>query len=673
MNNPFDITKAVDFTDEQIIEYWVDISSKGGFKDLLKPTSVMPMILLGSKGSGKTHLMRYFSYELQKIKYQEDLKKGIEDDKFIGIYVRCSGFNSERFSNKGQSDEVWGNIYAYYWELWLAQITLNVIVDLQNKDIVNILDEQELVAQIVGLLNKQPENTSIPVNLKELVDLFSSLQRKVDYEVENCIFNDDNKLHIDILLSPSKITYGLPAIMTKFVPFFKNKIFLYLIDELENISESQQRLIQTLIREKNTSCTFRIGARLYGVRTYKTLGSGEENREGSEFEQVVLDEFLRSNNKNYIDFMRRVCEHRLKINGVYFSEKQKIDNFIESFDYKSFSDKIKSKKPSQAQSYFTKLKEKLRGRMSEDEISSITINLSSDNILVERTNLLLFYRVWNDLNKKNSQKEKKTLEQISSDIKEDALKYISKPTNENNPQAKVLNKFKRDIIDMLARETREDIPYYGFEDFVKMSSGTLRNLLNILKHSYKWTYFNEAKEAFNNRTKINLDAQTKGIKDTIDWFFEDNRIPATKNGKLVDCVDRLGRFLRELKYSDTPPECSINIFGLNLETLSVEARDTFNFLEKYSYIIKSEENRRDKNSNDKYRTYNINGTIIPHWELSLSKRGIVILSVEEAESIFNLNQSDEFEKILRKRKQRYNAPFSQNSSPIQQPKTLFDL
>jgi len=102
----------------------------------------MPMIILGSKGSGKTHLMRFFSYELQRIKYKEGLKKGLEKDKFIGIYLRCSGFNSDRFSNKGQSEEVWGSIYAYYWELWLAQITLNIILDLKKNRIIEIPNEK---------------------------------------------------------------------------------------------------------------------------------------------------------------------------------------------------------------------------------------------------------------------------------------------------------------------------------------------------------------------------------------------------------------------------------------------------------------------------------------------------------------------------------------------------
>ena len=98
--NPFDIIKAVDFTDEEIDRYWNNINTDGGFMSLLKPWSLMPMIIKGSKGSGKTHIMRYFSYELQKIRYKNDLKSGLEQEKFIGIYIRCSGFNPNKFSGK---------------------------------------------------------------------------------------------------------------------------------------------------------------------------------------------------------------------------------------------------------------------------------------------------------------------------------------------------------------------------------------------------------------------------------------------------------------------------------------------------------------------------------------------------------------------------------------------
>ena len=66
-SNPFDVTKAVDYTDEEIYRYWVDMDGQASAM-VMKPDSLMPMIIVGSKGSGKTHIMKFFSYELQKIR-----------------------------------------------------------------------------------------------------------------------------------------------------------------------------------------------------------------------------------------------------------------------------------------------------------------------------------------------------------------------------------------------------------------------------------------------------------------------------------------------------------------------------------------------------------------------------------------------------------------------------
>ena len=52
ITNPFDITQAVDYTDDEIYRYWVDIKEHG-FYHLIKPETLMPMIIVGSKGSGK--------------------------------------------------------------------------------------------------------------------------------------------------------------------------------------------------------------------------------------------------------------------------------------------------------------------------------------------------------------------------------------------------------------------------------------------------------------------------------------------------------------------------------------------------------------------------------------------------------------------------------------------
>lgn len=85
--NPFDVTKAVDYSDNELFNNWVDFP-KRGFINFIKPTSDMPMIILGSKGSGKTHIMKHFSFSMQKLK-SENIFETIASDGYIGVYLRC--------------------------------------------------------------------------------------------------------------------------------------------------------------------------------------------------------------------------------------------------------------------------------------------------------------------------------------------------------------------------------------------------------------------------------------------------------------------------------------------------------------------------------------------------------------------------------------------------------
>jgi hypothetical protein len=88
-DNPFNLTKANDYSDAQINDYWVDMPDGNGFLSILKPASPMPTLILGGKGSGKTHLMRYCSYEIQKLRHSGTLQESIKKEGYLGIYTRC--------------------------------------------------------------------------------------------------------------------------------------------------------------------------------------------------------------------------------------------------------------------------------------------------------------------------------------------------------------------------------------------------------------------------------------------------------------------------------------------------------------------------------------------------------------------------------------------------------
>ena len=85
-----------------------------------------------------------------------------------------------------------------------------------------------------------------------------------------------------------------------------------MIDEFENLTVDQQKHINTLLREKESPSTFKIGARLYGVRTYSTNSAEEENKENSEYEVYNIDKEFRERFSDYKSWAKKICIKKLR-------------------------------------------------------------------------------------------------------------------------------------------------------------------------------------------------------------------------------------------------------------------------------------------------------------------------------------------------------------------------
>ena len=181
--NPFDITKAVDYTNQQLNDYWVDFPIP--FNDIIKPTSQMPMLILGGKGSGKTHIMKYFSYELQKLRYNSDLINKIKTDGYIGIYWRCSGINGSRFNNKGYEEDFWKSIFEYYSEIWVGTLLMRILKDL---DIIseNKLITKDILQKIESLFDFKPQKAFETID--DALEHIQILDREVAIEATAAMF-----------------------------------------------------------------------------------------------------------------------------------------------------------------------------------------------------------------------------------------------------------------------------------------------------------------------------------------------------------------------------------------------------------------------------------------------------------------------------------------------------
>ncbi len=651
--NPFNIVKSDDFTNDEINKYWVDILSKDkkGFIELINPSSPMPMILLGGKGSGKSHIMRYFSYELQKIRKKNNVSDVLADN-YLGIYIKCAGLNPTRFYSKEEADQEWINVFVYYFEIWLAQILVDILIDIFNDYETIKNNEKQILQHIIKLFGNIIHLSDNELTFDSLKKCLISIQKNIDFSINNYGFT--NKLNnIKIEVSSKELIFGIPKLLSKYIKDFKNIQFVYLLDEFENLYEWQQQYINTLIRERELPVTFKIGVRLYGMKTYKTFSGGEENKEGSEYEAFYLDEYYRNNKQDYSKMLKQLCVTRL-IQEEFITEKpdsknlsKELKKYFERFKLEKLLKKISTKYSHRERPYLKKLIKKLEGtKHNEQIIKNLAIE---DDILLEKTNIFLLYR---DL-----KKNKDPL--LSSNSIKLELKNYQKNQMTGSAQKKVLDKFKTDIVAQLHLETSEKINYEGIDLFIKMSSGIPRVFLNILKNIFRWSSFN-GEDPFKSG-KISLEAQRKGVMKTADWFFNDAQM-AGKKGKIVkDAVTNLGTFLRTLRVADTVTECSISSFSINTAELSEEIVEIIDSCELYSLILKVSK-RLDKNTKRIDPIYQLNGILVPKWDISLNRRGVVKLNKDDVEFIFNPDQKDQFQSYLNSVKNKYNIKINDETN-----------
>ncbi len=653
-SNPFAITKAVDLNDEQIQSLWVDVS--GGaeqFAEFARPTSPMPTFILGAKGSGKTHLMRYHAFELQTLRYSKQalaVRDGVRRDGYIGIYMRCSGLNSGRFNGKGQPTAVWNELFAYYIELWLTQHLLHVIQTMQLGEADG--DELDLCRQIISLFDKAP--SSADSTISALATVIGDMQRHLDFEVNNCVIS--GKIDVKILATRGRLVFGIPKLLAERYAFLRDVLFVYSIDEFENLTINQQKLINTLVREKELPSTLRIGSRLYGVKTNATDSAEEENLRNSEFEVLSLDQLFRTHKRHYSTFAKKLIEKRLAAAFGLFTDKhvlKPIDidwhSFFETYDDSWNSEAILTLvkgKPSAQRRHFILLKEKLiSGGLTPKAADTIVGDLSSTAYpLLEKTNVLLLYQDMYD---------NKQLLTSSSEIRAMCGRFAQKPS-ERSRYASTLEHYKTDLLAQLHRENDSRQYYLGLDNFITMSAGLPRALLTILRSVFEWSLFNGEDPLRTHH--LSKEAQLRGVRDASDWFYENMRKAGDDGIAIQTAIDRIARLFRLNRFADKPVECSLIAFSIAEQDANPEALRILRLAESRSFLNRVSGGQRDKNSERVTMKFQINNMLSPRWDLPLGRRGAVTLEPRQFDAIFDPRNVAEFEEVLSEWREKMTAP-----------------
>lgn len=664
--NPFRVFKANDLDNSEINAHWVDMPGQG-FLELFSPKSKEATYIVGGKGSGKTHLMRYFSFHSQSLRYGNQIAAGIKNDGYIGIYARASALHANKFEQLDIPQINRDKVFEYYFELWFSINLLNIVVEIKNNEQELFQSrEAEAVRKILNLFDKLPESMDEVITFENLGSFFQSESKKIDFEVMNFPFTES--FNVLLLASRGSLIFGIPKVLSETFELFYNITFNYLVDELENFNEQQQIYISTLIREKCVPSNFKVGARPYGIKTTVTLADGEKNKKGHEVDIIRLDEIIRSRQKQYEKFAIELIIQRLTsenfLSPQHFSvaqdqEKSKREYVESLFETPEFN--LISVQGNGHSKYITEIGKKLEksirakanlGDSFKSYIETIKSNLSyPNNILIERAGVSLFCSLW-------SQRDA-TFEDLLNFSEEVRREYQAHQNGDSSDKISTkLGHHKNDFLAAHLRQTSQNNleQYTGLDNLLVMTLANPRALISWLQFAYKYEVFS-GNSPFISVKKIGIASQKMAIRESFNDFFNDANTEGELGAEVTSAISRIAELMRQDRYANKPVESSVSSFSVDTAQISDSSKDVLNWA-LLTGVIVSLDDRQDKNSQKVISKFYINPLLCPKWGISITQRGCLDFRAADFDVIFSRSREADFNLMIQEFSKKRNIPFS---------------
>ncbi len=281
---------------QECLEDWERYFCTPSYLDSM--VAARPCVLEGSRGSGKTTALRCLSYNSRRRLLLEDAGK-IESWSYFGMFHRMDSSNGQVFSGPEISGELWQKLFIHYLNLQMIRRLLVMLGDIE-KDFDEPVQLSDEICSAVGRL------AGLPANPKGVCGLRSAVEEALLSLLETVSNIGEEK---EFSVSPLGDAFRLLIQSVKKIDRFKNIRFFYLIDEYENLSENQQRVVNTLIKHCAPDYYIKIGIRKHGLRTNLTLVDDEFLAHPADYERIEIYKAL--SDERYRDFALSVVSSRI--------------------------------------------------------------------------------------------------------------------------------------------------------------------------------------------------------------------------------------------------------------------------------------------------------------------------------------------------------------------------
>ena len=610
--NPFSEFDTNVMTAEQISELFTEPYDSFTIPESKIIEDKSPIIFIGGRGTGKTMLLRQFSYNVQKIiQTEKNYLEKVKRTKYIGIYFRIDKPLLQSLSSLGRMTSLENfeeAIFTHFFELTIFKEYLEIIKILE-KDANSLSKKGVLYDEILSELL-----SIFPLPQEVICDNIDDLLQFVIDEI-NYIWDFQSEKAIDIddtvkfspkcnLIFQGRLSDEFCKTKTFRLLGLKDISILLLIDEFESFSEKQQTVINAAMRyNKEYGIRLRIGMRPYGFKTYDTVNSEDFIKEGRDYSKIEFDNPLvkKQNNKSYFDLIKRVASKRLASVPMFVGTSI-VEILGDEEDLESEAKDIVKGNTKHIELYLKEIN-KLHIFNRTLDLDSLK-NIRDDNPLYEMECLRLL-------------------------LKGESLEYVEKALSDykNKEKSAEAKKFSDDydkkyklafVFVLCSIYKREKKAYYGFSDYCYLSSGVIGSFIELCRRAFDLAYFKDRDNL--NQGVISKEIQTEAAYE-YSYAERDMICRIAEHGKKLEVfINNLGNAFSyihrdlHLRYPET------NMFPVDSD-LSDENKKLLEIACRWSLIFKKPNVQDSSAQNNIHDMYILSRVFSPVFKISYRTRG----------------------------------------------------
>lgn len=662
--NPFEDYNANVLDPELIMRYWCTPFCTGALKEFDEKrffTQKMPIILQGSRGSGKTTILKYFSFPVQcerANKSKLSIRQQLIDDEGVGFYFRCDDSFLKEFKSVFSIavKENWTACFEHYFELFFVKNLIEIISTLDAEE-ENSIKENILRVSSLGELCEDCNFESI----EALTKYISSEIRYINTFKNESLFTRANFTPKHVW-SMYDISSKLIDAISATVPELSKLNYLLLVDEFENLPIELQKMFNTMIKFCRTDISMRVGRRSENIVTKETVNAVEYLREQHDYCLIVLDQGQEI--QALKPYLFGIAEKRLQaFDGVTLSS-----SIIEVLGDKENLDTECDKIANEKNLHLKTLLNANPRIYSDPNLLDIIISIIAypKNRLAEMLSALWVSRCSDEENLIDA--ANLAVGAMQAFFNKGNHTLLEKYQNDYN------NKYRYALTVLMCAAYRKDKSYYGFNTICYLSEGNARTFINLCRAIISDAFFYEKKKFFSSG-KVSVASQCRAIRNySVNEF--NSVCSIIQNGNAIrEFIMSLGNIFAEYHKDRLVRYPETNQFIYNPDDLPNETRDILDIAVNWSLIKRRKETQRLSASIAKEGDlYTINKVFSPIFNISYRTRGgvNVTLSAEEIQEMV----TGQFKKSKLNNmpiKKRISSTKAAKEVPPEDQLTLFDL